>query len=144
VAVIETYDVRFDGVRRKRIAAFLVDFVLVTLISAALWVVVAVLGIFTFGLAWLLLGAIFPAVAILYAGGTIGGPFSATPGMRLAGLAFRLDDGGRPDFLYGAAHLVLFYLSVSFLTPFILLVSLFASRKRLLHDMVIGVVIENA
>jgi uncharacterized RDD family membrane protein YckC len=144
MAAIEIYQTRFDGVRRKRIAAFLVDFVLVTLISAALWVIVAVLGIFTFGLAWLLLGAIFPAVAILYAGATVGGPFSATPGMRLAGLVFRLDDGGRPDFLYGAAHLVLFYLSVSFLTPFILLVSLFASRKRLLHDMVIGIVIENA
>jgi uncharacterized RDD family membrane protein YckC len=64
--------------------------------------------------------------------------------MMAMGLVFRIDHGVPANFVYGAAHVILFYLSVSFLTPLILLVSLFSPRKRLLHDIVLGVVIENA
>lgn len=143
-----TYDnsypvVRVDNVRRKRMIAFLIDFTLVTILWLIACVVIGVLGVVTLGLAWLLFGAVFPVIAVLYSGMAISGR-GATPGMRAVGLAFRLETGEKPGFLQGAIHVILFYVSVTFLTPFILLVSLFNSRKRLLHDMLIGATVENA
>jgi len=43
----------------------------------------------------------------------------------------------------GAMHAVLFWISISFLSPLVLLVGLFNSRRRLLHDVVLGTVIIN-
>lgn len=134
---------RYDSVRRRRMMAFLVDFTIVALLSLAAGVVVFFLGILTLGLAWLAYGGIFPVVAILYSGMTVGGSRSATYGMRAMGLVARRDGGGKPDFIQGAVHVILFYVSVTFLTPFILLISLFNERKRALHDMVAGMSVEN-
>jgi uncharacterized RDD family membrane protein YckC len=44
----------------------------------------------------------------------------------------------------GAAHAVLFWVSVSVLSPLVLLVGLFNGRRRLLHDVVLGTVIINS
>jgi len=38
---------------------------------------------------------------------------------------------------------VLFWVSISFLSPFVVLVGLFNGRRRLLHDFVLGTVIIN-
>jgi uncharacterized RDD family membrane protein YckC len=143
-----TYDnsfsaARLDSVRRKRIIAFLIDFTLVTLLWLVACAVIFVLGIFTLGLAWLLYGAVFPIVAILYSGTAIANR-SATPGMRALGLIFRMDTGEKPNFWQGAFHVILFYVTASFTGGLILLVSLFNSRKRLLHDILIGATVENA
>lgn len=138
------YDIaRLDGVRRKRIMAFLVDFTLVCFLWLIACFIIFLLGIVTLGLAWLLYGAVFPIVAVLYSGFSIDNR-GATPGMRAAGLTFRLETGQKPGFLHGAVHVILFYVSVTFLTPLVLIISLFNARKRLLHDMLIGATIENA
>ena len=47
-------------------------------------------------------------------------------------------------FLLGAVHAVGFWLTVSLLTPFVLLVGLFNDRKRLLHDMLLGTIVINS
>jgi len=39
---------------------------------------------------------------------------------------------------------VVYWVSVSLLSPFILLVGFFNARKRLLHDMIVGTVVINA
>jgi uncharacterized RDD family membrane protein YckC len=44
-------------------------------------------------------------------------------------------------FVLGAMHAVLFWVSISFLSPLVLLVGLFNSRRRLLHDFVLGTVV---
>lgn len=138
------YDLaRLSGVRRKRMLAFLIDFTLVLLISLALGVVVFFLGLITLGLGWALYGGIFPTVAVLYSGFSIAN-HSATPGMRSAGLIFTTDTGQRPGFLIGAMHVILFYVTVSFTGGIILLLTFFNSRKRLLHDMLVGATVENA
>jgi uncharacterized RDD family membrane protein YckC len=134
---------RLDSVRRKRMIAFLIDFTIVTVLWLIACIVVGILGVVTLGLAWLLYGAVFPVIAVLYSGTSISGR-GATPGMRAVGLTFRLETGEQPGFLQGAIHVILFYVSVTFLTPLVLLVSLFNSRKRLLHDMLIGATVENA
>jgi len=51
--------------------------------------------------------------------------------------------GAPAYFVLGAVHVILFWISVSALTPFILLVAFFNRRKRLLHDIVLGTVIVN-
>ncbi len=130
-----------EGVRKRRILAIGFDLVFITLIVAALFVVLSVLGIVTFGLTWLLIPPLFPVVALLYNGLTISGARRATPGMRLMDLEMRLTDGARTPFLNAAVHAVLFYLSWTILTPLVLVVSLVSRNKRCLHDMLSGVVV---
>ena len=46
--------------------------------------------------------------------------------------------------MLGAVHAIVFWCTVSFLTPFILLVAFFNQRRRLLHDILLGTVIINS
>jgi uncharacterized RDD family membrane protein YckC len=133
----------FQGVRTRRMLAFLLDVVLVATLTLVAAVLVFILGIFTLGLGWLLFAVLWPLVALLYCAFTMGGPRSATPGMRAFGLEVRMLDGARLNPLLAAAHSVLFYASVSLLTPFVLVIALISDRKRLLHDIVLGSVVVN-
>jgi uncharacterized RDD family membrane protein YckC len=130
-----------EGVRTRRVLAILFDLIFITIIVMAAFVFLLVLGVLTFGLAWLIIPFLYPLVALFYNGLTISGPKMATPGMRMMDLEMRLTDGYRAPFIYAAVHAVLFYLSWTILTPFILLVSLVTRNKRCLHDMLAGVVV---
>src|SRR6185436_17889392 len=55
--------------------------------------------------------------AIVYYGSSIGGPHSATVGMRVMDLELRTWYGAPGYFVLGATHAVLFWVSVSFLSP---------------------------
>jgi uncharacterized RDD family membrane protein YckC len=63
--------------------------------------------------------------------------------MRMMDLEMRTWYGAPSYFVLGAMHALLFWISVSVLSPLILLVGLFNSRRRLLHDIVLGTVIIN-
>ena len=130
-----------EGVRTRRVLALLFDLIFITIIVAIAFVFLLVLGTLTFGLGWLIIPFLYPAVALVYNGVSISGPNRATPGMRMMDLEMRLTDGYRVPFIYAAVHAVLFYLSWTILTPFILLIALFARNKRCLHDMLAGVVV---
>ncbi|MTH97750.1 RDD family protein [Roseibium sp. RKSG952] len=134
----------FEGVRTRRIFAFFVDVIAISILIVVAAVVVGFLGIFTLGLAWLAYAILAPAVALLYIAFTLGGPEAATPGMRAMGLEMRLWYGARPYPLLATMHALIFWFSISFLTPLILLVSLFSERKRLLHDIALGTVVMNS
>jgi uncharacterized RDD family membrane protein YckC len=125
------------GVRTRRILAVCVDFVLVSLLVAALWIASIVL---TFGLALLFLPPLFPFVAFFYNGLSVSGRNMATPGMRALDLEMRMhDSGARVPFINAAVQAVLFY--VSWFFPPVFLVSLVDGEKRCLHDIIAGVVI---
>jgi uncharacterized RDD family membrane protein YckC len=125
------------GVRTRRIIAVCIDFVLVSLLVMALWIVSIAL---TLGLALFFLPPLFPFVAFFYNGLTVSGPKMATPGMRALDLEIRMDDtGARVPFVNAAVQAVLFYLSWCF--PPVFLVSLVDAEKRCLHDIIAGVVI---
>ena len=115
---------------------------------SVLWLMAAVvvffLGIATFGLAWLIYPALWPILGVLYTVGTLGGPESATPGMRAMGLSMRTTDGRRPDGLTALMHVVIFYALSVALTPLIHLVGLFTERRQLLQDLAIGVLVMDA
>ena len=78
------------------------------------------------------------------AGRAIGGPRSATIGMRMMDLELRTWYGAPGYFVLGATHAVLFWVSVSFLTPLVLLIGRFNGRRRLLHDIILGTVVINS
>ncbi|MEW5423258.1 RDD family protein [Amorphus sp. 3PC139-8] len=130
----------YQGLRFRRSMAFIMDLILITVLMFATSIAVLFLGVLTLGLAWMLFAILWPAVALLYVAFTLGGANSATPGMRAMGIELRLWYGDKCYPLLAAVHGTLFYLSVSFLTPLVLLVSFFSDRKRLLHDMVLGTV----
>jgi uncharacterized RDD family membrane protein YckC len=136
----------FEGVVSRRLVAFLIDFVIlaVPVIFAAMFIFAV--GIVTFGLGFLLYGLLTPAMviwAIAYYGLTLGSPASATIGMRVMDIEMRTWYGSPAYFVLGAVHAVVFWITVSALTPFILLVCLFNERRRCLHDMLVGTIVIN-
>lgn len=136
----------FEGVLPRRILAFAIDALLIFAPVALVFVCVVLFVLITFGLAWPLLWLIYPGTVIwilIYYGATLGSPASATLGMRALGLEMRTWYGAPCYFVLGAVHAVAFYVSVSALTPLVLLVGLFNARRRLLHDILLGTVVIN-
>lgn len=138
-------DVRaYDGVRTRRIMAFVIDYLIVGLLTIPFAILVLLLGLLTFGLGWALFGILVPAVAILYIWNTLGSSDQATTGMKLMNIRLDRLDGRRIDGLTAVVHSVLFWAGNVILTPLILLVTLFADRKRTLHDLLLGTVVTRA
>ncbi len=136
----------FEGVLSRRIVAFLIDFLVIAapLVLGAMFIFV--FGIVTLGLGWALYWLLPPVSviwAIVYFGVTLGGPRSATIGMRTMDLEMRTWYGAPGYFVLGAVHAIAFWFSVSAFTPLILFVAFFNQRRRLLHDIVLGTVIIN-
>jgi uncharacterized RDD family membrane protein YckC len=135
-------DVRaYDGVRTRRIVAFAIDYLIVGLLTIPFAILVLLLGLLTFGLGWALFGVLVPMVAILYVWNTLGGSSQATTGMKLMGIRLDRLDGRRIDGMTAVVHSVLFWAGNVILTPLVLLVTLFADRKRTLHDLLLGTVV---
>ncbi|PCH82365.1 MAG: hypothetical protein COB90_01190 [Hyphomicrobiales bacterium] len=131
----KTHPHLFDGVRSRRIIAWIIDGIVLGILVG---IVLLLTGIMTLGIAWLFSWIIGPIVTFGYIVTTLGGPRSATIGMRVMGLELRTWQGARMNPALAAIHFVLFYVCSAVLTPLVLLVSLFSSRKRLLHDIILG------
>ena len=137
----------FRGVLTRRVFAFLIDMVVLSVPVILAVIFIAVFGVVTLGLGWALFWLVSPATiiwALLYYGASLGGPHSATVGMRVMDLELRTWYGAPGYFVLGAMHAVLFWVSISVLSPLVLLVGLFNGRRRLLHDIVLGTVIINS
>jgi uncharacterized RDD family membrane protein YckC len=137
----------FRGVLTRRVFAFLIDLVVLSVPVILGYIFIAVFGVITLGLGFMLFWLAWPATivwAIVYYGASIGGPHSATMGMRAMDLEVRTWYGAPGYFVLGACHAVLFWVSISFLTPLVLLAGLLNSRRRLLHDIILGTVVINS
>ena len=136
----------FRGVLTRRLFAFLIDLVVLSVPVILAIIFIAVFGVVTLGLGWALFWLVSPASviwALIYYGASLGGPHSATVGMRVMDLELRTWYGAPCYFVLGAMHAVLFWISISVLSPLVLLVGLFNGRRRLLHDVVLGTVVIN-
>jgi uncharacterized RDD family membrane protein YckC len=136
----------FEGVLARRVIAFIIDFIIIAapVIVAAMFIFA--LGIFTLGLGFALYWLLPPATviwAIVYFGVTLGSPASATIGMRVVDLEMRTWYGAPAYFVLGAVHAIVFWFTISVLSPFVLLVCFFNERRRLLHDILLGTVVIN-
>ena len=136
----------FEGVLARRCIAFLIDVVIIALPALLAAVFILIFGLLTLGLGWMLFWLLWPATviwAIFYYGLTFGSSASATIGMRVLDIEMRTWYGAPSYFVLGAVHAIAYWLSVSFLTPLILLVAFFNHRGRLLHDMLVGTTVIN-
>jgi uncharacterized RDD family membrane protein YckC len=136
----------FEGVLSRRIVAFVVDLVILSIPVVLASIFIFAFGIVTLGLGFMLYGLLYPATviwALVYFGVTLGGPSSATIGMRLMDLEMRTWYGAPAYFVLGAVHAIVFWVSITVLSPFIVLVAFFNERRRLLHDIVLGTVVIN-
>jgi len=136
----------FEGVLSRRVIAFCIDFIVISVPVVVAAMLIFAFGIVTLGLGFALYWLLPSATviwALVYFGSTLAGPASATIGMRVMDLEMRTWYGAPAYFVLGAVHAIGFWLSVSALTPFILLVAFFNERRRLLHDIVLGTVVIN-
>lgn len=134
-------DIRLDGVRTRRVYAFLIDAAIVFLLCIPVSIVIFMLGIVTLGLGFLLYAIMFPALAITYVAFTMGSAEKATVGMRANDIYLARLDGGRIDPMTAIVHSVLFWAGNAVLSPLVLLVTLFSDRKRTLHDLLLGTIV---
>jgi uncharacterized RDD family membrane protein YckC len=134
----------FDGILSKRIVAFIIDAVMIVALMIPAALLVGIFGLVTLGIGWLLFSPLFAIVALGYIALTLGGSRSATLGMQIAGVEMRTWSGQKMFPLLAILHAILFWVSVSVLTPLVLLVGLFTARRQLLHDLLLGVVALNA
>ena len=129
----------YDGVPARRVVAFLIDLVVVLALDAVIVAVLAVVGVVTLGLGWLLIGPAVLASGFLYRWAMLSA-ISATVGMVLTGIEIRGPEGRRLDQRQALLHTGAFYLTM--LSVVVLLVSMIVSlaspRGQMLHDLLIG------
>lgn len=128
------------GAIPRRIAAFVIDGVILVVLWLVLHTALLVFGVLTLGLGMPLL-LLLPVVPPLYNWLGLVSSLSATPGQALLGLAVRRnDDMGPPGALAAAVWVGGFYLSLA-LSGLPLLLVLFSDRRRAAHDIVAGLAV---
>ena len=136
----------FEGVLARRLLAFIIDLIILAIPVVFLAMFIFIVGIVTFGLGFVFYALLSPAMvlwALIYYGTTLGSRHSATIGMRAMDIEMRTWYGSPAYFVLGAVHAVVFWVTISVLTPLVLLVCLFNERRRCLHDMLVGTVVIN-
>jgi len=136
----------FDGVLARRIVAFVIDLIVLSIPILFLSAFIFIIGVVTLGFGFLLYALLSPVMvlwALFYYGITLGSARSATLGMRVMDIEMRTWYGAPAYFVLGAVHAIVFWIAVSVLTPLVLLVCLFNDRRRCLHDILVGTVVIN-
>jgi len=128
------------GVIIRRCMAWCVDTLLIGLLVFGLWWAMAAVGILTLGLGFGLM-ALLPFVPVIYHLVCLMGHDSATPGQRLFDLIVRRDlDLGPPTLLQAVIAIGVYYLTLA-TSGLLLVVALFTTRRRTLHDLLSGLVV---
>ena len=136
----------FEGVLARRVVAFAIDLILIATPVVVAAMFIFVFGIVTFGLGWALYWLLSPATVIwglVYYGLGFGSAASATIGMRVLDIEMRTWYGAPAYFVLGAVHAIVYWITISVLTPLVLIVGFFNPRGRLLHDILVGTVVIN-
>jgi uncharacterized RDD family membrane protein YckC len=133
-------DLLTSGVMSRRCVAWVFDFFLIAVLVWVLWWILVMFGLLTFGLGF---GAmsILPFVPFCYNFLSLLGASSATPGQQMMGLTVRRDfDLGPPAGVQALVSVLLFYLTLA-TSGLLLVVALFTTRHRTLHDLISGLVV---
>jgi len=134
----------YEGVAVRRMFAFFLDMILMGLVLFLAFIAAATLWVISFTLISIpvVLGAL--VFVVLYDVFTIGGPASATPGMRVFGLKVISWSGGKPDNLQALLMSALFW-TIHWLTGWLAAVVVFLNpRWRAAHDFLAGTVVVRA
>lgn len=122
----------YSGIASKRLVAWLVDIVVVAILTGVAVLLTAFLGLFFLPLIWLVMDFSYRTITLANR--------SATWGHRLMGIEFRDRTGRRFDLAHGALHTLGYTLSMSFVLPQIISVVLMltGARRQSLTDIVLG------
>lgn len=126
-----------------RLLAYFIDILVIAALTGLFYLAIGVLGLVTFGLAWMAFTVPGAFIAIVYSALTVSSPSQGTLGMRMMGI--RLLDaqtGGTVPALNAAVHALLFYVAV--MSVLLLMVDIaigfFRPDSRLGHDLIAGVI----
>jgi len=126
----------YDGVTLKRFVAWVIDAIIIGILSVLASLVV---GVMTLGLGFLLVPLIFVAVTFAYRGLTIA-TRSATWGMRLVGIELRNRAGNRLEPLQAFLHTAIFMALMATLLGWIITVICILSThyRQGVPDLILG------
>lgn len=130
----------YEGVLWRRVFAYGIDLIVLGALLVLLWILLATLTVASFGLLsplWV----VFGLTPVAYHTLLIGGPRSATLGMRLFRIEVRSWTGERPLYLQALVQTVVFYITTPPTCSLILLVALFNRRRRTVHDLLAGTLV---
>jgi uncharacterized RDD family membrane protein YckC len=127
------------GVMISRMLAWLVDALLLVVITGAIWLILLP----TLGLSLFLMPVVAVGTFMAYAAVTISGSKQATIGMRMAGLKVTDTGGNRPEALAAAVHALLFYVAAPVFPVWLLMIAtgFVRSDRRFGHDLITGLCI---
>lgn len=128
----------FEGLLTRRVVAAIIDMVLIAVMVGAVSLAGAILGFFTFGLAWVSLVFIVPAAIVAYYGMTLGSPRRATVGMQMMDLVLTPTRGQPLDGWMAVLHALVFWITFWISWPVSLLFALFTPRRQMIHDLIVG------
>jgi len=128
----ETKPEFYADVPMKRFIAWIVDTVLIALITAIIIPFTAFTALFFLPVLFLTVGLVYRWMSLTRR--------SATPGMRLVAIEFRTHDGNRFDAGYAFIHTVAYTVSVSMVLPQVIsaILMLVTPRAQGLTDMALG------
>lgn len=128
----DTHGEFYADVPTKRFLAWLVDSVLILLLTLLAIPLTAFTGLFFFPFLWLTVSAVYRIASLSRS--------SATPGMRLMAIEIRNGRGERLDPLTASLHTLIYLAMISTVLPQMLsvLAMLIGERKQGLHDLLLG------
>ena len=129
-----------DGLLTRRLLAWLVDAIIVTIICAGFWVVLAAFTLLTLGLGAPLF-ALLAVVPVIYGWLGLVSRYQASPGQTMLGLMVVRDaDLGPPTALQALVYMIGYVILLAFGAIWAA-VALVTTRHRTLHDMLSGLVV---
>lgn len=129
----------FEGILTRRVIAFCIDVILMSILVAIAVTIGLIFGFLTLGLGWLALPIIVPATLVFYYAATLGSARRATIGMSMMDLVLTPTSGPPLNGWTAFLHPLLFWLTIWFLAPVSLVIALVTPRRQMLHDLMLGV-----
>jgi uncharacterized RDD family membrane protein YckC len=122
----------YDGVTTKRAIAWVIDMIIVGIVTV-------IFGFFTFFVGFFFFPVVFLTVTVVYRIGTLA-TGSATWGMRFVGIQIRNAGGHHLSGTEAALHTLFYLVSVAFFLPQIVSwgMMIFGGRGQGLHDFLLG------
>jgi uncharacterized RDD family membrane protein YckC len=134
-----THPELFEGLLQRRVYAYIIDLVIMGALVVLVSVFGGIVGFFTFGLGWLALFVVVPAVIVGYYATTLGSAKRATIGMQTMDIVLTPTRTPALDGWKAFIHAIVFWLTVWISWPVSLAFALFTPRQQMVHDLLLGV-----
>lgn len=128
----------FESILQRRVFAFVIDFVLLTMLSGVLFLVGVVFGVLTLGIGLIALPLVVPFAILGYYALTLGSAARATIGMRAMDIVLTPTRGQPLDGWKILVHPLVFWVTCWIAWPVSLAIALFTPRREMVHDLVTG------